>query len=538
MAWQSSTINPTVTTPADDISKIKNDLAVLRAVLGGGTDSDVPFPAPSSNFLQSGAGAVTRTAQSKMREWISVQDFGAVGDNSNDDTAEIQAAVTACPVGGTVYFPPGQYKLSDEIIIDKPMTIMGPGTGSFINDLGSWVRQSNTTKAAFRLKAATANYAFSQFGVVDVHFANIAIIGNSNASRSLAGVATDTTINSGNYHIRECSWWNVAIRYFTTGVDLTGICYLNDFFNPQIAYCGTGVKFARGAASDLGGQNRFFGGTIDLCAGPCVSCNEDTLGGSFSFFGCTLSESYYGIRANEEAVLTVMGCELEALTNSGGGAGIYIPIADSNPNSSGTKTIIGNKFLSSDADIWINKTTTAFSGGGFTWPMKIDGNYLGSASALKITVPSGHAGIDSQAFVLGDTNAGTNNGLLASSQISPLFFGNDQRRRRITKRITFTAPATGTLLDMLPTGMVLQTVRYYLTANATTFTGLKLGDQSNDQRFGGLINAQTQALNTWITYSSTLGDVIDSTRNNLKITFTAGAPYGCAGVIEIDGYLS
>ena len=42
MAWQSNTINPTTTSPAADITKLTNDLQVLRSVLNGGTDGDVP----------------------------------------------------------------------------------------------------------------------------------------------------------------------------------------------------------------------------------------------------------------------------------------------------------------------------------------------------------------------------------------------------------------------------------------------------------------------------------------------------------------
>lgn len=48
MAFQSGSINPTSTSPASDITKITNDLAVLRSVLGGGTDSDVPFRLPQT----------------------------------------------------------------------------------------------------------------------------------------------------------------------------------------------------------------------------------------------------------------------------------------------------------------------------------------------------------------------------------------------------------------------------------------------------------------------------------------------------------
>lgn len=43
-------------------------------------------------FQQLGSGASARTALAKMREWVSVKDFGAVGDGAADDTAAIQLA--------------------------------------------------------------------------------------------------------------------------------------------------------------------------------------------------------------------------------------------------------------------------------------------------------------------------------------------------------------------------------------------------------------------------------------------------------------
>lgn len=68
-------------------------------------------------FLQSGSGAVTRTAQAKMREIISVKDFGATGDGTTDDTASCQEAIDAVKAagGGSVYFPSGTYKLNGSV---------------------------------------------------------------------------------------------------------------------------------------------------------------------------------------------------------------------------------------------------------------------------------------------------------------------------------------------------------------------------------------------------------------------------------------
>lgn len=43
MSWQSGSINPATTSPLADIGRIKNDLSVLKGVLGGTQDADVPF---------------------------------------------------------------------------------------------------------------------------------------------------------------------------------------------------------------------------------------------------------------------------------------------------------------------------------------------------------------------------------------------------------------------------------------------------------------------------------------------------------------
>lgn len=57
--------------------------------------------------------------------------YGALGDGSNDDTAEIQAAIAAAeaatPYRATVFLPFGRYKITSPLVITKPIAFVGEG---------------------------------------------------------------------------------------------------------------------------------------------------------------------------------------------------------------------------------------------------------------------------------------------------------------------------------------------------------------------------------------------------------------------------
>lgn len=62
-------------------------------------------------FLQAGANAQPRTVQSKLRDVVSVKDFGAVGNGIADDTLAMQAAADyAWNNGKQLFIPAGTYK--------------------------------------------------------------------------------------------------------------------------------------------------------------------------------------------------------------------------------------------------------------------------------------------------------------------------------------------------------------------------------------------------------------------------------------------
>lgn len=69
-------------------------------------------------FIQAGAGAVARTAQSKMREFISLEDFGAVGDGVTDDTQAIVNALAAADGQWVLGHPDANYRITDTLDIN------------------------------------------------------------------------------------------------------------------------------------------------------------------------------------------------------------------------------------------------------------------------------------------------------------------------------------------------------------------------------------------------------------------------------------
>jgi hypothetical protein len=114
--------------PAGVFQRLQRYLPMYGADFTEGLVS--PAGASLVGFQQSGAGAVARTVQAKLRETVSVRDFGAVGDGVTDDTAAIQAAIdslNALTNAPALFFPRGRYFVSARLISARPISIFGAG---------------------------------------------------------------------------------------------------------------------------------------------------------------------------------------------------------------------------------------------------------------------------------------------------------------------------------------------------------------------------------------------------------------------------
>lgn len=96
------------------------DAAALAASTGAGL----------VGWKQSGTGATSRTSQDKMREIVSVKDFGATGDGTTDDAAAIAAARVAAEANGwELVFPSGVYRVTIGFSFATPYKTAWRGLG-------------------------------------------------------------------------------------------------------------------------------------------------------------------------------------------------------------------------------------------------------------------------------------------------------------------------------------------------------------------------------------------------------------------------
>jgi hypothetical protein len=145
------------------------------------------------SYDEGGTGAVLRSVQNKLRESVSVKDFGAVGDGVTDDTAAIQAAVNAVVAagGGTLYFPSGKYLI---------------GTTVSIGTSGVWLEGAGSGEGGTWIVNGTLNAAAIQFGNGST------FIFHNGISRIFFGQKSGTTPVAGNCGVKFNKTSNLIVN--------------------------------------------------------------------------------------------------------------------------------------------------------------------------------------------------------------------------------------------------------------------------------------------------------------------------------------
>lgn len=94
---------------------VQEELTDFQDAISGPSGSDL------LGFTAEGVGAEPRTSQDKMREVVSGEDYGAIGNGSTNDTASLQAwANSVCTRGGAASLPFSKTYLITSPIVFKP----------------------------------------------------------------------------------------------------------------------------------------------------------------------------------------------------------------------------------------------------------------------------------------------------------------------------------------------------------------------------------------------------------------------------------
>lgn len=205
----------------------------------------------STGFL---TGATARTVSAKLSEIVSVKDFGAVGNGVADDTAAIQAAVTASEA---VYFPDGEtFRVTAEIIVPADRRLFGGG--EIFVDQSPYVR-------AIRMGSN---------GLVD----GLKFRGN--------GVATD--LNAGLLGGQR----GLAVASFGTNNVKVKNCQFYDFVSTGLNTGGAVIQFSNGYAFEVSGcyfdtsNDGFADIDASYTAGDTIITKNVSYSNSDFFFGC------------------------------------------------------------------------------------------------------------------------------------------------------------------------------------------------------------------------------------------------------------
>ena len=307
-----------VYTALEDFSMTVKDRQgrVVFSVLDATSDSNLTTALASSSgsslvgFLQAGANAQPRTVQSKLRDVVSVKDFGAVGDGLADDTLAIQNAINYCADNGhTLFTPPGVYNHTG-LTISKPLkwvgaNVRGPVYGVQTNFKGAVFQYTPISGDALTITAASL---LSNQGL-NVEMESLVFEGNKNVIGATNGgginLIGDTAGET--FFVHGSVFRNVHVRNAKGSAwTITGTCFLNSWYDCAGVYSGA-YGLTHNAGSGNPTNNNWFGGYLSDNVLFGLNCN----GGKMTLVATNISQNTGGGVNQNGGYLILDNCDYE-----------------------------------------------------------------------------------------------------------------------------------------------------------------------------------------------------------------------------------
>jgi hypothetical protein len=268
-------------------------------------------------------------------DWLNVKAYGALGDNSANDTAAIQAALAAAAAGDrkTVYFPCGTYIINDTLEPTGRVNMIGAGQAATVilsNANGTIihpVRDSEFRSCYIEKLTVRGNVATGT--------ANVGILCDDDPY-SYGMVIRDVRIeNCGGHGLQigrvfSSVFENIFITncerdpFYHDAVNMPGNVFRSVYIGDIRANgkCGFRIKAGDFMGYDLNGVNSIQAGSAWMIVGKKNGVDGDTDDGSASVWlqNCNIeSSNKYGILLYGSSQLTCVGRTYFAL-NTGAGS--------------------------------------------------------------------------------------------------------------------------------------------------------------------------------------------------------------------------
>lgn len=330
------------TLPDGQVVDVEDEKKRYKVQNGGLVFDRLLDDASVESYTPAGIGAVPTTVQKKLRESVSVEDFGAVGDGITDDTTAIQAALDFANISPyKTVRAEKNYKITRTLVLDRAKLV------------GSGVHPAYYKQATF-IAGAAMNIMMtytSDATIEDVYFD-----GNSLADWGVVGIWGTNRAHFNRVQVNHC----LSFAFVTFGVQNSAYYDCTSYFTPynfaffngtrncslynsggaattsQILFdYDTSEKYGMSPRITDAGNDRinFFGGIYEYRS-PAITArntsgyNNDT--GNFGFYGVEITGGAEG------GIVDTTGCVTNGPTFNFYGGSFNWGTAESTPFSAGT----------------------------------------------------------------------------------------------------------------------------------------------------------------------------------------------------------
>ena len=161
------------------------------------------------SYNQGSTGAVTTNVQAKLAQTVSFQDFGAIGNGTNDDTAAVQAAINYACANKKSISAYGGFLISSTI--NFPSNTVGCKI----------IGQNRNTYFKYTNISGSNGALFATLSTSEVEISNVSLIGPGSQYATTAISCQTSNSSVGVYY---CKFSDLTIEGFQYGMSVNGLC--------------------------------------------------------------------------------------------------------------------------------------------------------------------------------------------------------------------------------------------------------------------------------------------------------------------------